>query len=308
MSRVVFTCGPAGSGKSTHAHALERDGFVRLSFDDEAWRRGIDSHPLEPAVRDEIEAELRGRLMHLIEDDVDVVLDFSFWSRAMRDDYRRLIEPTGITPETIYLRTPRAVALERVRRRANDHSDAIRLTDELAASYYDHFEPPTADEGPLMIIDTAPRPVIRVGTVDDADALHRHCYSATPVEMIKSWFDPAEETDRVGFVAVDPTDGAIATCTLTRHPHRMQRQRAEIEGFVIAARHRGSGLARRLVEHCADYAGTRWQADSLELSVRGGTHAEDAYRGLGFIEWARFPNGLHDHQRTYDDVRLYRPI
>lgn len=162
MSRVVFTCGPAGAGKSTYAHRLESDGFVRLSFDDEAWGRGFASHPLDPAVRAEIEVELRQRLLRLIGEDADVVLDFSFWSKAMRAEYRQLIEPTGVIPETIYLRTPRAVALDRVRQRADDHPDAVRLADEVAAAYYDHFEPPTADEGPLTIIDTAAQPDPRV--------------------------------------------------------------------------------------------------------------------------------------------------
>lgn len=156
MSRVIFMCGPAGSGKSTYARRLEGRGFARLSFDDQAWQRGYLSQPLDPVVHDEIEADLRRELLRLIGDGMDVVLDFSFWSRAMRANYRRLVEPHGITPETIYLQTPRDVVLERIASRANEHPDDVPLSVELAAAYFDHFEPPTEDEGPLMIIDSPP--------------------------------------------------------------------------------------------------------------------------------------------------------
>ena len=91
MCRVIFMCGPSGSGKSTYARRLEGDGMVRLSFDVEMWHRGISTVPLPPDVRDEIEAGLRARLLELVAAGRDVVLDFSFWSRRMRDDYRRLL-------------------------------------------------------------------------------------------------------------------------------------------------------------------------------------------------------------------------
>lgn len=126
--------------------------MVRLSFDVEMWRRGISSVPLPPAVRDEIEADLRARLLELVAVGAEVVLDFSFWSRRMRDDYRNLLEPTGVVPETIYLATDRATVLSRIRSRGGTHSDDFVLTEELAAQYFDQFEPPTRDEGPLTVI------------------------------------------------------------------------------------------------------------------------------------------------------------
>jgi predicted kinase len=84
----------------------------------EMWRRGITTVPLPPERRAEIEAGLRARIIRLVEDGIDVVLDFSFWSRQMRDDWRRLLEPTGVVPDTIYLATDRATVLRRVVRPA----------------------------------------------------------------------------------------------------------------------------------------------------------------------------------------------
>src|SRR6476620_4869883 len=128
-------CGPSGSGKSTYARRLEGDGMVRLSFDVEMWHRGISAVPLPPDVRDEIEAGLRARLLELVAAGSDVVLDFSFWSRRTRDDYRKLLEPAGVVPETIYLPTDRVTVLERVRNRRGSHSDDYMLTEEFAAQY-----------------------------------------------------------------------------------------------------------------------------------------------------------------------------
>lgn len=150
--------------------------------------------------------------------------------------------------------------------------------------------------------------MIRMGRPDDAVALRNACYASASVEMIHDWLDPAEETDRVLLVAADDADVAIGNCTLTRRTHRMERHRAELGGFVISPDHRGTGVARQLVDACAEYAHRKWASETLELGVRGGTHAEDAYRGLGFVEWARMPRGLHDRDAIYDDVRLYRPV
>lgn len=145
-------CGPAGSGKSTYATRLEREGWIRLSFDVELWRRGMTTMPTPPQVHAEVEAELRARLVEHVRAGADVVLDFSFWSRRMRDEYRAILRPLGVEPLTVYLAADRATLLERVRRRRGEHPDDAVLSEELAAQYVDHFEPPTPEEGPLEIV------------------------------------------------------------------------------------------------------------------------------------------------------------
>jgi predicted kinase len=145
-------CGPAGSGKSTVARRYEQQGMVRLSFDQEAWSRGITTMPLPADVRREIERVLRARLADLVRAGSDVVLDFSFWSRNMRDEYREFLRPFGVVPETVYLATDRATVLQRVADRAARGGDDFKLSTELAAFYFDHFEVPTAAEGPLTVV------------------------------------------------------------------------------------------------------------------------------------------------------------
>lgn len=147
-------CGPAGSGKSTIARGLEADGMVRLSVDTEAWARGHREMPLSEGAQAEIVGDLQERLLGHISAGQDVVLDLSFWSRAMRDTWRALLAPSGIVPEIVQVVAARETALARVQARSIGHSDDFRLAPDLAALYYDHFQPPTADEGPITVVRT----------------------------------------------------------------------------------------------------------------------------------------------------------
>lgn len=152
MARVIFMCGPAGSGKSTVARQLEQQGMTRLSFDQEARSRSITTMPLPEDVHRDIEHVLRARLADLVRAGSDVVLDFSFWSRHMRDEYRQFLRPFGVVPETVYLATDRATVLRRIAARAPGDGDDFKISIELAAFYFDHFEVPSAAEGPLTVI------------------------------------------------------------------------------------------------------------------------------------------------------------
>ena len=126
--------------------------MTRLSVDKAAWQMGLRTMPLGLENQRAIDAALRARLVALVESGEDVVLDYSFWSQSMREEYRRLLRPLGVEPETIYLATPRDEVLARIRARRANHPDDFTLSEELAAEYFDHFEVPTNDEGPLRVI------------------------------------------------------------------------------------------------------------------------------------------------------------
>ncbi|MFC8730916.1 AAA family ATPase [Luteimicrobium sp. NPDC057192] len=151
--RVVLVCGPAGAGKSTHALRLEGDGYVRLSFDEEAWRLGHRDHPLPPDVTAVVHADLQRRLVEHVRAGDDVVVDTSFWSRAQRDAYRAVLAPCGVAPVVHYLSTPRAVVLSRLEGRRHTSGNDVVVSRAQALSYLDGFEVPTPDEGPLVVVD-----------------------------------------------------------------------------------------------------------------------------------------------------------
>ena len=146
-------CAPCGSGKSTHARALKGQGYVRLSIDGAAWEQGYRAQPLPDGVSEAIAAAQKTQLLDLVRAGRDVVLDYSFYSRAFRDEYRALLAPLGVVPEVVYVRTPRELGLERMRERNVGHPDDFCLPEEVVEMYWDGFEVPTEEEGPIRVVD-----------------------------------------------------------------------------------------------------------------------------------------------------------
>jgi predicted kinase len=149
---VVLLCGLAGSGKTTYAKHLETQGYMRLSVDEEIWRRfgryGVDYQPDEYGQHTEVAREaVRARLLALLAEGRDVVVDSSFWQRSRRQEYKRLIEQAGGRWRLVYLRADPALLRARLDRRAarSDANAAFPITEELLARYLDSFEPPSGE-------------------------------------------------------------------------------------------------------------------------------------------------------------------
>lgn len=156
-ARVVLMCGVAGSGKSTYARALEEEGWLRLSIDVAAWQRGHRELPLSVELTDDIRAQQRQALVHAVREGRDVVVDYSFWSRAQRDDYRRLARDAGAEVEVAYCPAHPETARRRIERR-NDgprSPDTYTVEAETLSSYLEGFEAPGPDETDVRVIGPA---------------------------------------------------------------------------------------------------------------------------------------------------------
>ena len=96
MSNVIMMCGVCGSGKTTYSKTKEREGYIRLSIDEEMWkiygRKGIDyPNHLYNELSEKVELSLREKLIKLIQEGKNVVIDFSFWSKDNRSFYKQII-------------------------------------------------------------------------------------------------------------------------------------------------------------------------------------------------------------------------
>lgn len=151
-SKVYLMCGPAGSGKSILAKKFESQEMTVLSYDEESFKRGLTRHPLSDDVLQEIKTDLDEKLILLIAQKKDIVLDYSFWSKEMRMEYISLLKKYDIEPTIYYVKTPKGICLERIRNRKGNHPNEILLTVETASKYYDQFQPPTVDEGEVIVV------------------------------------------------------------------------------------------------------------------------------------------------------------
>ena len=149
---VVLLCGVAGSGKTTYAKDLETRGYVRLSVDEEIWRRfgsyGVDYEPDQYEEHTEVARRvLRERLLSLVAQGSNVVIDSSFWQRSRRQEYKELIEQAGGRWRLIYLEIDSTVLRQRLHARAErfDANAAFPITDELLTDYLDAFERPSGE-------------------------------------------------------------------------------------------------------------------------------------------------------------------
>jgi len=150
IATLHLICGLPCSGKTTLAKQIERErSALRLTPDE--WIARLFGAELAgealDAARDPMEAALWDLAARVLALGVDVILDFGFWSRRERDDFRMRALQLGAESKLHYLAVPNEVLLERlaarnVQRPAGTFPiDAAQLL--LWSSW---FEPPTQDE------------------------------------------------------------------------------------------------------------------------------------------------------------------
>lgn len=151
--RVVLLCGPAGSGKSTHARRLGALGYRVVSFDAIAWELGHRTYPLTAAATDAVVARMSAEVWAAASAGDRVAVDAAHWSRASRDAVRAWVAPLGIDPVVHRVRAPRALILERLAARTGADPDQIEISPAQVEKFLASFEEPDAEEGPVVAVD-----------------------------------------------------------------------------------------------------------------------------------------------------------
>ncbi|ELP65853.1 ATP-binding protein [Streptomyces turgidiscabies] len=105
---VYLLVGLTGSGKTTYTRRrLEPSGAVRLSVDERVHARhgryGVDYPERDYfALETPVVAEVREELVERVATGQDVVLDHGLWTRAARDEWKKLVEEAGGSPRLLY--------------------------------------------------------------------------------------------------------------------------------------------------------------------------------------------------------------
>ncbi|MBE1491705.1 AAA family ATPase [Plantactinospora soyae] len=158
---VFLLVGLTGSGKTTYAkRVLEPAGAVRLSVDEEVFARhgryGVDYPEHEYFAREApVVAEIRERLVGLMAEGRDVVLDYGLWRRPERDAWKTLVETAGGRWRLLYFPVPRTELMRRLglRNQLTD-ANALRVTERELDEFYGRFDVPV-DEGEETIPATS---------------------------------------------------------------------------------------------------------------------------------------------------------
>ncbi|MBD8023311.1 AAA family ATPase [Microbacterium gallinarum] len=149
--------GLPGSGKTTLARTVERQhSALRLTVDEwhvELFGNDVhdDSTETDWAVHDArhtaIEALLWQTAARVLALGVDVVLDFGFWTRQERNDFRERARDLGAEVSIHYADASAAQLLERITARNADlPAGTFHIPEASLREWMLVFEPPTADE------------------------------------------------------------------------------------------------------------------------------------------------------------------
>lgn len=138
------------SGKTTLAKKLEREQFaLRLTVDE--WHIhlfGQDAEELEHDARHSlIEMLLWNIASRALELGMNVILDFGFWARVEREDYRSRAKELGASSEVHFLDVPADELMRRLTARNTQPSpSSFYIPEEMMKPWIDFFQRPTPDE------------------------------------------------------------------------------------------------------------------------------------------------------------------
>lgn len=150
MATLYLICGLPGSGKTTLARQLEISRqALRLSPDE--WIAQILADPNDIAERDRLRSpvesvqwDLAKRALAL---NVNVILEWGFWSKEERTYYRTEVEALGAQVELHYLNVDLSELWARLsRRNSNLPPGTFLVTKEDLELWAKTFEPPTDAE------------------------------------------------------------------------------------------------------------------------------------------------------------------
>ena len=152
MAKVILICGKICSGKSTYAKQLQvTDQAVILSAD-EIMLAVFGLYAGEK--HDEYAANVRHYLfqksLEVIRADVDVILDWGFWTKAGRNEAKAFYRSRNIECELHYLDIRDEIWQARINQRNQSviagETTAYIVDRALAAKFEGSFEPPAKDE------------------------------------------------------------------------------------------------------------------------------------------------------------------
>lgn len=150
MATLYLMVGLPCSGKTSLARQLEQEkSALRLTPDE--WQIGLfgqdATEPEHDARHSFIEAMLWKVAARALELGTNVILDYGFWAREEREDYRTRAKLLGASSEVVYLDVAEDELLRRlVERNSQQSQESFHIPLESMKPWIAFFQKPTTDE------------------------------------------------------------------------------------------------------------------------------------------------------------------
>ncbi len=151
MATLHLMIGLPCSGKTTYARKLAIEENALLLTPDE-WQRKIlgltiydpeSNHDLIHSNIETIMWEVASRVLTL---GVSVILDFGFWARTERDDFRNRAKDLKVDFKLHYMNAPKEELISRLEQRNNSDGAFFIIDPKYIEKWSLAFEAPTEDE------------------------------------------------------------------------------------------------------------------------------------------------------------------
>lgn len=156
MATIHLLHGFTGAGKTTFAKKLETEiGAVRFSPDEWMVKLYGNNPPEEYFAEyfERVESLIWQVAAQVLAVEVDVILDFGFWSRASRDEAREKAQILKAESKLYFISTPEPIMKERVLQRTQNLPEGALVIDENAFELFKtRFEPLGEDEVHITIL------------------------------------------------------------------------------------------------------------------------------------------------------------
>ncbi len=152
MTKVILICGKICCGKTTYAEKLCAENNAILLSIDEITLALFGQHcgDKHDEYVERTEKYLLNKSLELIQMDINVVLDWGFWTKAERLAVKEFYESRGIEYEFHYIDVSDEIWKYRLNKRNNavlaEETSAYYVDDNLAAKFASIFEVPSEDE------------------------------------------------------------------------------------------------------------------------------------------------------------------
>lgn len=152
MPKVIMTCGKLCSGKTTYAKKLQKEGKAVILSVDEIMLAvfGQDAGEKHDDYVAGIKKYLYQKTLEIIENGLDVILDWGFWTKEERAYARSFFGSNGIVNEFHYIEIEDSEWKRRIEKRNRDvladNSDAYYVDEGLSEKFNAIFEKPDPSE------------------------------------------------------------------------------------------------------------------------------------------------------------------